>query len=108
MSAELDKSHGSRHASLPAHLHGFGRDNAELRSLPASPRTEASRDTLPETHRLPSCAQCGDVIGVYEPMVMLTGSEALQTSYAAQPDLLPHSRYYHRACYAQRQEDSSS
>ena len=67
-----------------------------------------SRDTQPETHRLPRCAHCGDVIGVYEPMVMLTGSEALHTSYAAQPDLSPHSDYYHGACHAQRQEDSCS
>jgi hypothetical protein len=48
------------------------------------------------------------VIGVYEPMVMLTGSETLQTSYAAQPDLSPDSDYYHGACHAQRQEDSFS
>jgi hypothetical protein len=48
------------------------------------------------------------VIGVYEPMVMLTGSEALHTSYAAQPDLSPHSDYYHGACHAQRQEASCS
>ena len=67
-----------------------------------------SRDTQPETHRLPRCAHCGDVIGVYEPMVMLTGSEALHTSYAGQPDLSLHSDYYHGACHAQRQEDSCS
>jgi len=108
VNAEPDKSHASGHTSLPKHLHTFRRDTAELRYLPASPGTKASRDTLRETHRLPSCAHCGDVIGVYEPMVMLTGGEELQTSYAAQPDLSPHGEYYHRACHAQRQEDSSS
>jgi len=108
VSAEPDNWHGSGHAALPEHLHAFRRDTAELPYLAASPRTKASRDTLPETHRLPRCAHCADVIGVYEPMVMLTGSEALQTSYATQPDLSPHSEYFHSACHAQRQEDSSS
>ena len=49
---------------------------------------------------LPSCAHCGDVIGVYEPLVMLTGDEAFRPHIAAQPDLSPQGGYYHGACHA--------
>jgi hypothetical protein len=33
------------------------------------------------------CTRCGEVIGVYEPMVVLEGEVARRTSLAAEPDL---------------------
>jgi len=46
------------------------------------------------------CDRCGDVIGIYEPTVVVDG-EPRETSRAAEPDLAerPGERY-HRACYA--------
>jgi hypothetical protein len=54
------------------------------------------------------CNHCGDVIGVYEPLVMLTHHEARETSLAAQPDLPARGEYFHRACHPQRHEDTPS
>ena len=47
------------------------------------------------------CEHCGDVIGVYEPLVVRSGENVRETSRAAEPELpLPRSQYYHRACFA--------
>jgi len=47
------------------------------------------------------CEHCGDVIGVYEPMVVRGGEDARETSLAAEPGLpVPSSQCYHRACFA--------
>ena len=47
------------------------------------------------------CEHCGDVIGIYEPLIVLTDREARETSRAADPDLhTSHGEHYHRACYA--------
>jgi hypothetical protein len=47
------------------------------------------------------CVHCGDVIGVYEPLVACVGDEARETSRAAEPDLaLQDTEVYHRACFA--------
>ena len=47
-----------------------------------------------------SCAHCGDVIGIYEPLIVVEEHGARQTSRAAEPELrgLP-GHHYHRACY---------
>jgi len=48
-----------------------------------------------------TCHHCRDVIGVYEPMIVLTAGEACKTSRAAQRDAgAPTGECYHRACYA--------
>jgi hypothetical protein len=49
----------------------------------------------------PRCAYCGDVIGVYEPaVVVLDGAAHRMTSRAAEPDVVERaSERYHRACY---------
>jgi hypothetical protein len=49
------------------------------------------------------CDHCADVIGVYEPMVVVRNDEAHETSRAAEPaiDAEPGERY-HRACYLER------
>ena len=47
------------------------------------------------------CQRCGDVIGVYEPMVLLLGDEARVTSGAAANQRIPaHARRLHEACFA--------
>lgn len=48
------------------------------------------------------CGHCGDVIGIYEPLVLVENGRARQTSCAAEPQLLAHEAgtHYHRACYA--------
>jgi len=48
----------------------------------------------------PSCARCGEVIGVYEPLVEIMGELARHTSRAAEPEVCPSGTpCYHRACY---------
>ena len=47
------------------------------------------------------CQGCGEVIGVYEPLVVYDGSGAHTTSRAAEPDLRASAAAcYHRDCYA--------
>jgi hypothetical protein len=47
------------------------------------------------------CQGCGEVIGVYEPVVACDGSGARTTSRAAEPDLRANAAaYYHRDCHA--------
>ncbi len=47
------------------------------------------------------CEHCGDVIGVYEPIVVRAGELVRETSRAAEPGLpLAHAEHYHRECYA--------
>jgi len=46
------------------------------------------------------CGACGDVIGVYEPLVHLHRGLALHTSRAAEPGIsAARGRCYHLACY---------
>lgn len=45
------------------------------------------------------CEACGDVIGVYEPLVMLTVEDERATSRAAEPELhASDGAYFHRGC----------
>jgi hypothetical protein len=50
------------------------------------------------------CRLCGEVIGVYEPLVAFTSSGSRTTSRAAEPELDPADTYYHRLCYLRRDE----
>ena len=48
------------------------------------------------------CHHCEDVIGVYEPMIVLTDGQARNTSRAAEKDTAPPvGECYHHACYRQ-------
>ena len=47
------------------------------------------------------CARCGDVIGAYEPLVLLRDGRALDTSKAEMDDGVPPGECYHHACYTQ-------
>jgi hypothetical protein len=54
---------------------------------------------------MPTCRDCGDVIGAYEPMVVLTDGLARSTSRAAEPkDERLVGECYHGACYERKQE----
>jgi len=46
------------------------------------------------------CSRCGDVIGVYEPLILVSGDRIRETSMAAEPELpLSGAEHYHRACH---------
>jgi len=46
------------------------------------------------------CQRCGDVIGTYEPMIVLEDGDARETSKVAdQKATSEWSEYYHHACY---------
>lgn len=55
------------------------------------------------------CAACGDVIGVYEPLVHLHRGLASHTSRAAEPGISPAvGRCYHLACYEALDESGAA
>ena len=76
----------------------------DLRPRAEAPRTRAcqrSAAVQPYTADPPIiCDRCGDVIGIYEPTIVVDG-EPRETSRAAEPELarLP-GRRYHRDCFA--------
>ena len=49
----------------------------------------------------PRCRRCRDVIGAYEPMILLLDGTARETSRAAEPDVDGRGDRYHGHCYAQ-------
>lgn len=51
----------------------------------------------------PTCDGCGDVIGVYEAVVVIVDGQTRVSSRAADPGLaFLEGRRYHRACYLKR------
>lgn len=61
----------------------------------------------PERSRRPRCAWCGDVIGIYEPIVVEGAGARRVTSLAAEPELLasPLAKL-HRDCWEARGQDA--
>jgi hypothetical protein len=58
---------------------------------------------------IPRCQHCDDVIGVYEPMVVLHNGAARDTSRAAEQDHAPlNGELFHAACYAQARDESAT
>lgn len=53
------------------------------------------------------CHLCGDVIGVYEPLILCPDSMPRTTSRAAEPTLAPGDVYYHPACFIRRHTGAS-
>jgi hypothetical protein len=48
----------------------------------------------------PQCVDCGDVIGVYEPLMHVSGATARRTSLAADPEVCSEAGdCYHADCY---------
>ena len=67
-----------------------------------SARLEGCHRPGMESHgnRAPRCDDCGDVIGVYEPMTIVDGTRIRETSLAAEPRLAAHGDgSFHRDCF---------
>jgi hypothetical protein len=47
----------------------------------------------------PVCERCGDVIGVYEPMIRVVDGSVVKTSRAAEVSKGGRGASYHLACY---------
>jgi hypothetical protein len=45
------------------------------------------------------CVKCGEIIGVYEPLVHTAGGVAHRTSRAATPEIIHVRPVYHAACW---------
>lgn len=57
-------------------------------------------EEIESAHTPPRCDRCGDVIGVYDPLVHVAGETARRTSRAAEPDVVTIAgRVYHDECY---------
>lgn len=54
---------------------------------------------------LAKCRHCGDVIGVYEPMIVLAEGEARKTSRLNEDDTAGDC--FHHACFVQAHGDES-
>jgi hypothetical protein len=78
-------------------------------TLPAA-RTDPTPGRRPVTPaNALTCAHCGDVIGVYEPLVLTGDGEVRETSLAAERDVaLARAAHYHRACYTARAQEASA
>jgi hypothetical protein len=51
-------------------------------------------------HRPLRCARCGELIGVYEPLVHVIGETVRRTSRAADPEIATQTGcFYHDGCY---------
>jgi hypothetical protein len=54
------------------------------------------------------CQRCEDVIGVYEPMIVVVDGQPRETSRAADDTTKALTGiYYHRSCFAQAQAEAS-
>ena len=54
------------------------------------------------------CSFCGDVIGIYEPLILVSGADARQTSLAAEPDIQADDvNTYHRSCLTSESVDTA-
>jgi hypothetical protein len=55
---------------------------------------------------MPRCHHCGDVIGTYEPMIVVADGETRNTSRAAELATgEPTGECYHQSCYAHANHD---
>jgi hypothetical protein len=86
---------GERQADLAA-LHPV-REHRLRRILGTVP---VDRPLVVDVSAMPACTRCGDVIGVYEPAVIVLDGESRVTSRAGEPDAVRNAlERYHRACY---------
>ena len=82
--------------------------NTRMEPWPQNPRMGMARSVLVgPSHDMEEgmdlalrCRRCGDVIGTYEPMIVLENGNARETSKAADPKAASEwSEHYHRDCY---------
>jgi hypothetical protein len=60
----------------------------------------ARRDALEVPGDAMRCRACGDVIGYYEPLVLLESTGTRETSVAAEPGIrVASGQRFHRGCY---------
>jgi hypothetical protein len=67
--------------------------------MPQPPSPSEKPNPTPEK---PHCVHCGDVIGAYEPMILIEDGKPRKTSTSAEQNRDRHaSDHYHMACYPQ-------
>lgn len=64
--------------------------------MPQPPNPSERPDSTSEK---PHCARCSDVIGAYEPMILVVDGEPRKTSPAEHDRDLHPGECYHAACY---------
>lgn len=63
-------------------------------------RSVSWADRLRPVSEVLRCRRCGDVIGVYEPLIRVTEGRLLESSRAVAPELSDDdAEHYHRACF---------
>jgi hypothetical protein len=56
-------------------------------------------------HSVLRCDGCYDIIGTYEPLVVITSGRPHYTSYASEPELCVESEsHFHRSCFETHSE----
>jgi len=89
--------------AVPTDLRRPRPQSVELDSLRDGPATAAPASLVHELSAAAGrfvCEVCGDVIGVYEPLVMRTGENERKTSRAAEPELQARDgAYFHSECH---------
>jgi hypothetical protein len=60
----------------------------------------------PMSNEIPRCRHCGDVIGVYEPMIVLDEGQARKTSRAVEATPGPLGECYHNECFTRARGDA--
>lgn len=87
---------------VPRTIAAFYR-RADGHSADATGRTLTDTDGMHDefSPRPPRCDHCGEVIGVYDPLVLVSAGEAKETTLAADPDLSASEEdtWYHSSCY---------
>jgi hypothetical protein len=75
--------------------------------IPDSPNPAlAASGSNPATNKAPTCRRCGDVIGVYEPVIMLANGGVRDSSRRDQRDGAETvGERYHQACYSKAQSE---
>lgn len=59
-------------------------------------------------NEIPRCRHCGEVIGVYEPMIVLDGGQARKTSRAVEAATGPFGECYHQECFTGPRGEASA
>lgn len=94
-SAEQSRSHAARVSSLRI----VASPRVEQRGAGAASEAESTEVGVGAMERF-LCEECGDVIGVYEPLVICIGQNPRITSRATEPELrASNGAYYHRECH---------
>jgi hypothetical protein len=78
-------------------------------ALTLEPHGKHALQPSPSRVHVLRCAQCGDVIGVYEPLILVTNGSPRATSLASDPAVSrAPGEPYHRACYDTMRDDAPS